>query len=414
MKVGINDTEGFQHFKTALRKLEFPRSEIAEICQILATILHIGQLEFTTGQSTRTAPEESGGYSHEGGETITIVKNKDALEIVAAFLGVSAEELETSLGYKTKTIHRERVTVMLDPKGARANADEFARSLYSLLVAYVIEHINQRICAPEDAVANTMSIVDFPGFAQVSATGSTLDQLLNNAATECLYHYCLQSFFDQQADRLESEEVRVPATSYFDNSDAVKVLLKHSNGLLAILDDQTKRGRTDLQLLESLKKRYENKNRAITVGSSTAVLPGSNFATTNAAASFTIKHFAGEVDYPVKNLVEENGDLVPGDLMNLIASTRSAFVRELFGQQALQPIHHPKEKRAIVQAQISSKPLRMPSMARRKGGKDSLFMSRIEESQEDPAASASRSSRAQPANSCLLWTRSRNHCRLPT
>src|SRR5207247_2658216 len=43
LKVGINDAEGFQHFKTALRKLEFPRSEIAEICQILASILHIGQ-----------------------------------------------------------------------------------------------------------------------------------------------------------------------------------------------------------------------------------------------------------------------------------------------------------------------------------------------------------------------------------
>lgn len=47
LKVGINDTEGFQHFKTALRKLEFPRSEIAEICQILASILHIGQLSLS-------------------------------------------------------------------------------------------------------------------------------------------------------------------------------------------------------------------------------------------------------------------------------------------------------------------------------------------------------------------------------
>src|SRR5207302_1217419 len=112
---------GFQHFKTALRKLEFPRSEIAEICQILAIILHLGQLEFTTGQATLTSAEESGGYSHEGGETVTIVKNKEVLGIVAAFLGLSIDELETSLRYKTKTIHRERVTVMLDPRGARQN-----------------------------------------------------------------------------------------------------------------------------------------------------------------------------------------------------------------------------------------------------------------------------------------------------
>jgi chitin synthase len=366
LKVGINDTEGFQHFKTALRKLEFPRSEIAEICQILASILHIGQLDFTTGQSTTTTAEESGGYSHEGGETVTIVKNKDVLGIVAAFLGLGTEDLEVSLRYKSKTIHRERVTVMLDPRGARRNADELARTLYSLLVAYVVENINQRICAAEDSIANTISIIDFPGFAQVSSTGSTLDQLLNNAATESLYNYCLQSFFTRKADLLESEEVSVPATSYFDNSDAVRGLLKPGNGLLSILDDQTRRGRSDLQLLESLKKRFQNKNPAIVVGDGKTIMPGSNFSSPSATATFTVKHFAGEVDYPVSSLIEENGETISGDLMNLINSTRSDFVRELFGQKALQKVTHPQEKNAIMQAQVSSKPQRMPSMARRK------------------------------------------------
>lgn len=367
LKVGINDAEGFQHFKTALRKLEFPRAEIAEICQILASILHIGQLEFTTSQSTTPAADESGGYSHEGGETITTVKNKETLGMVAAFLGLSTQDLDTSLGYKTKTIHRERVTVMLDPKGARENADELARTLYSLLVAYVFEQINQRTCALEDSVANTISIIDFPGFSQSASTGSTLDQLLNNAATESLYNFCLQSFFERKADILESEEVNVPATSYFDNSDAVRGLLKHNNGLLSVLNDQTRRGRTDMQFLESMRKRFENKNPAIGVGNSTAKMPGSNFATLNNAATFTVRHFAGEVDYPVSGLVEENGELIPGDLMNLVNSTKSDFVRELFGQEALHTVVHPNERTAIMQAQVSSKPSRMPSMARRKG-----------------------------------------------
>jgi chitin synthase len=286
LKVGINDAEGFQLFKTALRKLEFPRSEIAEICQVLASILHIGQLEFETSEDTTPNGDDSGGFSHEGGQSITAVKNKEILGIIAAFLGVSAQDLQTTLGYKTKMLQRERVTVMLDPKGARSNADELARTLYSLLVAYVIESINQRVCAVEDTVANTISIIDFPGFSQQASTDSTLDQLLNNAATEALYHFTLQSFFESKAEMLESEEVSVAATSYFDNSDALKGLLKHGNGLLSILDDQTKRNRTDMQLLESLRKRFENKNPAITIGSATAKLPGSNFATHNAAEAF--------------------------------------------------------------------------------------------------------------------------------
>lgn len=394
LKVGINDGEGFQHFKTALRKLEFPRSEIAEICQLLASILHLGQLEFVTGQSTTTAAEESGGYSHEGGESVTMVKNKDVLGFVAAFLGLSTQDLETSLGYKTKTIHRERVTVMLDPNGARNNADELARTLYSLLVTYVIEQINQRTCAVEDAVANTISVVDFPGFAQAASTGSALDQLLNNAANESLYNYCLQSFYDRKADMLETEEVNVPSTSYYDNSHTIRGLLKQGNGILAILDDQTRRGRTDMQFLESLRKRFDNKNPAIAVGSATTVVPGSNFATQNNAATFAISHFAGEVEYPVNGLVEENGDLVSGDLMNLINSTQSDFVRELFGQEALQTITHPKEKTAILQAQVSSKPTRMPSMARKRVDRTSR-LARIAQSEAGDGDESSHSGSAK-------------------
>ena len=366
MKVGINDAEGFQHFKTALRKLEFPRSEIAEICQILAAILHLGQLEFGRGQQTLTAAEESGGYSHEGGETVTIVKNRDTLEYIAAFLGLSMLDLEESLRYKTKTIHRERVTVMLDPKGARDNADELAKTLYTLLVAYIVEQINSRTCAMEEAVANTISIVDFPAFAETNSTGSTLDQLLNNAANESLYNICLQSFYEKRAEQLEGEEIAVPATSYMDNSETVKGMLKHGNGLLAILDDQTKRGRTDMQLLESLRKRFAGKSKAITVSSATATIPGSNFATTNSNASFTIKHYEGEVEYPVSGLVEQNGDVVSGDLMNLIKATKSDFIAGLFGQEALSTIPHPQEKTTIVQAQVSSKPMRAPSVSRKK------------------------------------------------
>ena len=367
LKVGVNDTEGFQLFKTALRKLEFPRSEIAEICQILASILHIGQLEFETTSSTMATADDSGGFSHEGAQTTTTVKNKDVLGIIAAFLGVGATELQTTLGYKTKMLHKERVTVMLDPAGARGNANELARTLYSLLVAYVIESINQRLCAPEDSIGNTISIVDFPGFQQQSSTGSTLDQLLANAATESLYNLTLQNFFDRKADLLETEEVSVPATSYFDNSDAVKGLLKSGNGLLSILDDQTRRHRTDMQFLESLRKRFEGKNPAIAVGAATAKLPGSNFYTENTAATFTVKHFAGEVEYSIKGLVEENGEVISGDLMNLINSSKSSFVSRLFGQEVLQTVVHPQERTTVMQASVSSRPMRAPSIMSRRG-----------------------------------------------
>ncbi|KAF3904852.1 Myosin-X [Dactylellina cionopaga] len=367
LKVGINDADGFDHFKTALRKLEFPRGEIAEICQILATILHIGQLEFQTTHTGRGLGDDSGPT--DGGEDTVVVKNKDALNVIATFLGVSGDALEMSFGYKTKTIQKERVTIMLDAKGARANADDLARTLYSLLVAWVVESANEKLCAVEDTVANTISIVDFPGFAQATAANgaSHLDQLLNNAATEALYGFTLQHFFERSAEMLDSEEVAVPATSYFDNGDAVKALLKQGNGLLAILDDQTRRGRSDAQFFESVKKRFEGKNPAVeTIPATTVPLPTNNTSVSFRGA-FTIRHYAGEVEYPVYGLLEDNGEVISGDIMQLIQTTTSNFVAELFSSKAINTQHHPQEKSAIVQAQLSSKPLRQPSVVRKKG-----------------------------------------------
>ncbi|KAF2193313.1 glycosyltransferase family 2 protein [Zopfia rhizophila CBS 207.26] len=394
LKVGIDDAKGFQDFKTALRKLEFSKPDIAGICEVMAIILHIGQLEFETGQSTTPAADESGGYSHEGGESITVVKNKDSLGPIAAFLGVSIPDLEQSLRYKTRTLYRERVTVMLDPRGARANADELARTLYSLLVAYVMEQINLRICVLPDQVTNTVSIVDFPGFSPTSATGSTLDQLLNNAANEAHFNFCQQSFFGRQVQDMEAEDISVPQMEYYDNSEAKTGLLKSGNGLLSILDDQMRRGKDDMQFLEAIRKRFNGKNTAILPGSSTIIQPGSNFPTQNTAASFTVRHFAGDVDYPVEGLIEENAELISGDMMSLLKSARSSFVQELFGQEALNKVTHPKERTAIVQASVSSKPMRMPSMAKRKAERTGRFGRQLSAFEEDPISDAESSTSA--------------------
>ncbi|KAF2650417.1 glycosyltransferase family 2 protein [Lophiostoma macrostomum CBS 122681] len=365
LKVGIDDAKGFQDFKTALRKLEFSRHDIAGICEVLATILHLGQLEFETGQSTTPAADDSGGYSHEGGESVTKVKNRESLAPIATFLGTSEDALEESLRYKTKTLYRERVTVMLDPKGARANADELARTLYSLLVAYVMEQINTRICITPDQVGNSISLVDFPGFAPTAATGSALDQLLTNTATECLSNFCQRNFFEKQVEELQTEEIELPPLNFYDNSDAKIGLLKTGNGFLSILDDQMRRGKNDMQFLEAIRKRFDGKNKAILPGSLTVTQPGSNFPTPNPSASFTIKHWAGEVDYPVEGLIEENAELISGDMMNLLQTARSPFIQELFGQEVLKKVSHPQERSAIVQASVSSKPMRMPSVAKR-------------------------------------------------
>jgi chitin synthase len=388
LKVGIDDPKGFQDFKTALRKLEFGKESIAGICEIMATVLHIGQLEFETGQSTTPGADDSGGYSHEGGESLTVVKNKECLLPIAQFLGVAISDLEMSLRYKSKTLYRERVTVMLDPKGARANADELARALYSLLVTWIMEQMNSRISVLPEEISNTVSLVDFPGFQHSAQTGSSLDQLLNNAANENLIAFTQDSFFKRQIQELEAEEIALPGTEFYDNSEAKSGLLKSGNGLLAILDDQMRRGKTDMQYLDVLRKRFDGKNPSIQPGSATVVQPGSNFPTPNTSPAFTIRHYCGDVDYSVEGILEENAELISGDMINLLKSAQAPFIQQLFGQEALHKMSHPKEKSAIVQATLSTKPTRMPSMARRKADQTGRYGRQLNVFDEDAISDA--------------------------
>ncbi|KAK9320698.1 chitin synthase-domain-containing protein [Lipomyces orientalis] len=345
LKIGINDHEGFSHFKSALRLLEFTRTEIAELCQVLAAIIHIGQLEF--------APP---GTDSDSDENHATVKSRYELEVIAAFLGVRPDDLEASLVYKTQSFRKERVTLVLDCAGARMHADDLARTIYAVLQSWVIESINEKLSQHESLISNTISIVDFPGFIpQTFGSASTngpevLNQLLYNSANEVLYNYMLFAFFDRLAQKFESEELQLPLVEYFDNTDTVKILTKHNAGILPLLDDHTRRGKLSTSVIEVMKKRFD-KNPAIGLSP--------------VSGTFSIRHYDGEVDYSIDRLLDANTDDISGDLMNLFSSTSSNFIKQLFATSAVTQIKHPREHTAVLQGQLSSKPLRQPSTLRK-------------------------------------------------
>ncbi|KAJ7142663.1 hypothetical protein C8R44DRAFT_760943 [Mycena epipterygia] len=65
----------------------------------------------------------------------------DVCEIIADFLGVHPGDLEQALPYKTKLVKKELCTVFLDPDSTSDNRDDLAKTLYSLLFAWLNEHI---------------------------------------------------------------------------------------------------------------------------------------------------------------------------------------------------------------------------------------------------------------------------------
>jgi chitin synthase len=135
-------------------------------CQLVTAILHSGNLEFTIDQS-------------RNGDA-AIVCNTDTLDIFADFLGIQPAALETALSYKTKMLKKELCTVFLDPDGASDNRDDLAKTLYSLLFAWLNEHINQRLC--KDDFTTFIGLFDIPMPQNMSSHPNSPDQFCINFA----------------------------------------------------------------------------------------------------------------------------------------------------------------------------------------------------------------------------------------
>ncbi|KAH6880471.1 class V chitin synthase [Thelonectria olida] len=320
------DVEGFHRFKSALWELDFQQSEVAQICEIFAAVLHIGQLEFH-----RPAILDVEGL--DGGVAeLAQVQNTEVLDLISSFLGAHPAHIEALMVSRTERVHGETITIALDPSRARANAAMLASMLYDLTTGYIIERMNQQTLAPDGSVVNTISLVDFPGLSHQPSTGSTLDQLLNNSSAEFMYNLSLHAV-KRREDLLQAEEIPTVGTAYFDNSNTIKGLFNPQTGLLRVVEEQHRNNCTDSQLLTSVRSHFEGKSDTIHVRSSVDGLPLKGFLHQNLAVSFTVKHFAGEVEYSVKELMKEDSEANSRRFYDILKSSKNEVVASLFREE---------------------------------------------------------------------------------
>lgn len=351
-----DDANRFEQLKVALKTIGLSKRHVAQTCQLLAAILHLGNLEFTVDRGRDV--------------DAAVVRNTDILGIVAEFLGVQAGALEGAMSYKTKLVKKELCTVFLDPDGASDNRDDLAKTLYSLLFAWLNEHINQRLCRED--FDTFIGLFDLPGPQNMTSRPNSLDQFCVNFANERLQNFVQRRIFEAHVDEYQNEGISrfVPTVAYFDNTECVRLLQNKPGGLIHIMDDQARRShkKTDHSMVEAFGKRWGN-HSSFKVG----VIDRSGFPT------FTVNHFNGPVTYSAEGFLDRNLDALNPDFVSLLrgsasgisdgaegAGSMNPFVKGLFSGKAIATQAHPKNEDTIVAAQQPVKPMRAPS-TRRKG-----------------------------------------------
>ncbi|GAA5852425.1 hypothetical protein JCM9279_001197 [Rhodotorula babjevae] len=373
-----SDTARFSQLKDAFKAVGFPKKAVASVCQLLAAILHLGNVEFVMDR-------------HRNADS-AIVKNPHVLDTAAEFLGVDAAELEYALTNRSTLVMGEVCAVFLDAEGAAANRDDLAGTLYSLVFSWIGEFLNEKLC--RDDFATFVSLVDFPGPVQHAAShrdGLGVEAFCFNLASERVQSYLVEQLHEADKAEYAAEGLVLPGADvkHSSNSETVRLLTNQPGGLVHIIDDQSRRrGKTDATMLKAMTKRWSNHpSFSSREGDEAQGRPG----------TFVVSHWHGQATYSTENFVANNSEAVSPNFVTLLggSTTPSAraggarvssdgrtapsgrdalatttggstfsFIRQLFANGAVETKAHPRSEETLVAATQKVGPRRAPSTRR--------------------------------------------------
>uniref|UniRef100_A0AAX7VRH0 Myosin X n=1 Tax=Astatotilapia calliptera TaxID=8154 RepID=A0AAX7VRH0_ASTCA len=269
----INDKGTFQDVLNAMRTMQFTEENINEILRLLAGILHTGNIEFVTA----------------GGAQIS--SKSGSLPFPSTHF--------SSYGYN-------------ELWRAVDSRDSMAMALYSQCFNWIIRKLNTRIKGKEDF--KSVSILDIFGFENFEV--NRFEQFNINYANEKLQEYFNKHIFSLEQLEYNKEGLVWVDIDWMDNGECLD-LIEKKLGLLALMNEESHFPKaTDDTLLEKLHSQH-SKNPFY-------VKPRV------AVHYFGVKHYAGEVVYDVRGMLEKNRDTFRDDILNMLRESRLDFVYDLF------------------------------------------------------------------------------------
>eukprot|EP01119_Soliformovum_irregulare_P019453 TRINITY_DN6156_c0_g1_i1.p1 TRINITY_DN6156_c0_g1~~TRINITY_DN6156_c0_g1_i1.p1 ORF type:complete len:1408 (-),score=424.58 TRINITY_DN6156_c0_g1_i1:57-4280(-) len=296
---GVDDLMQFNEVKDAMIDVGLTDSDIHQVFQVLAALLHLGNVTFLPRNDH------------------AMVFDLEAIITVSSLLGLS--HLERCLCNRTIISPRKKgstYTISLTVDQALDSRDALAKALYAALFDWLVQAINGKLVSKNPLMSNKfIAILDVMGF-EIFETNS-FEQLCINYTNEKLQQYFNNYVFKIEREEYLKEEIDVEDFSYSEN-DACIDLIERKMGIFALLDEQTKFPKaTDLTFVEKLKTELNED-------------PNFIVKKKRKPTEFTILHFAGEVTYDGQSFLEKNKDTIYPDLILGILGSSNQFIVDLF------------------------------------------------------------------------------------
>eukprot|EP00435_Cladocopium_sp_Y103_P015380 s3168_g3.t1 len=321
------DAKLFQHLCSALSTVGFSDEEIDSIFQVLAGLVHLGDL--------------SNAERDEGDEAATVQLDDEILDKAARLLGMETNELGAALlRRKVRIQHAGRESLHEVPRTTsqfRHALHSLIKALYKRLFERLVERINSsfgewRQAPQEDDPWHQIGILDIYGFERLQR--NSFEQLCINLANERLQQYFIENVLVAEQELYKREALPWMGLDLPDSTPVVtaivqtfKTLDEYSQQLAKgfektsdesfcqkTVDDSQK----DAQRKEILRPLKMSNKRGSKAGLGPAMNEG-----------FIIKHYAGFVEYNTKGWLDKNNDRLLVECEDLICDSNFQFVKDL-------------------------------------------------------------------------------------
>jgi len=295
----INDKRDFIQLCGCFRKMNLDDNSIDAILDVVAGLLHLGQIQFNK------VVDYSGDVSE--------IKDSKYVHHVARLCGFATNELEEILTCRTVFSRGEEFKKRFTPVQSIQARDAIAKTVYQVMFDWIVNAINTSIETRTEKLCATVGILDIFGFECFSK--NHFEQLCINYTNETLQQQFNMYVFKMELLECQREKIEFSGINFIDNQESLDLI---GTNLFQILDDQCKLpNASDKRFAAQIYKDLINKPK---------------FSASKAEqrnGTFTILHYAGKVNYSTENIIEKNSDALPHGIISLLENSTNGILRSI-------------------------------------------------------------------------------------
>ncbi|KAJ2477288.1 class II myosin, partial [Coemansia sp. RSA 2320] len=300
---GIDDARDYADTLKAMNVIGISSTEQDGIHRMLATILWLGNVQFVENEpdtSTISDPEITPFVAR------LLESNAGLVNKV-----LTSRTIETSRGGRRGSIY----DVPLNIAQARSARNGLAKAIYDRLFDWIVARVNKAMQARSESsyIIGVLDIYGFEIFEQ-----NSFEQLCINYVNEKLQQIFIELTLKAEQEEYVREQIKWTPIDYFNNKIVCDLIeAKRPPGVFAAMNDACATAHADPKAADqSLSQRLS------------ACSHSKHFELLN--ANFTVKHYAGDVNYSISGMTDKNKDQLLRDHLELCKSSRDVFLQNLF------------------------------------------------------------------------------------